>query len=149
MLEPIIITDTWLAAIGMPALWRILLWALASGIITMALYARIAPQEKIAGLKQQQKTLRDQLLTFDGNWQEANDLIRKNLKIALRMIGLCILPVLAAGLPVVWVMAGLYERYGEQAIIMIGPSWLQGFDALYILMLLAVSVAIKLLFEIA
>lgn len=138
-----------LLRIFLPPAASVALWAIFSSSISMALYARLAPQATLSALKQRQKATRQQLLAYDGAWEGAWKLMRENLSVSFRLIGLCLVPVMAATLPVAWIMYGLYQCYPQQVrIIPFGPVWMQGFDMYYLLVLLVISLFIKVRFRI-
>lgn len=148
LLWPVIAFDQWLQSF-MPPLASVAIWALISSVVSMGMYAKLAPQHRLAGLKDRQKALRKQMLTFDGEWDEAKKLVGENLSVSLRLIGLCIGPVLVATVPIVWIMFALYECYSEQVIfIPVGPDWIQNFDMYYLLLLIVFSIYIKIRFRI-
>jgi uncharacterized membrane protein (DUF106 family) len=148
MFEIIATLDAWMAPLFGPLL-RVSIWAIVSGALSMALYAYIAPQEKIRTLQQQQKSSRKQMLAFDGEMDEMWTLIRQNLSLSFRLLGIVIPPVMLAILPVVWLVYGLYEVYDQQVLVDFGPDWMRGFDFWYLVTLLVVSIAIKVKFKIA
>jgi hypothetical protein len=148
MLAPIIIMDLWMAA-WLPAFACVVVWALVSAVLSMLLYATLSPQHRILSLKAEQKTLRHTLLNYDGPFDSMMPLIRQNLLVSFRLIGICMIPVLVATIPIVWIMMALYERYGEQPFLTIGPEWMHGFDILYLITLIIASLLIKYIGKIA
>lgn len=148
MLEPIYWLDHLLQQ-WMPPVASVAVWAIASSVVSMYLYALLAPQQRLSELKERQKTSRRALMKFDGELDEARALIAENLSVSFRLIGLCLAPVLVATLPIIWIIYGLYGCYSESiTIIPFGPAWMRGFDMYYLLVLIVVSVFIKIRFRI-
>lgn len=148
MFEIIAILDAAMSPVLNPFL-RVSVWAIASGALSMAIYAYTAPQAKIRGLQQQQKDSRKRMLAFDGEMEEMWKLIRENLSLSFKLLGVVIPPVMLAILPIVWLVYGLYEVYDQQMLVDFGPDWMRGFDFWYLVTLLVVSIAIKIKFKIA
>lgn len=124
------------------------LWAAVAAAFSMTIYAIISPQKKILALKNEQKLSRAALRAHEGNFSEMQSLIKRDLALALRQVGLVILPFSFSLLPAIWPMLALSERY-TTAISFFGPEWMRGFDFWYIAVLLIVSLTIKKMFKIS
>lgn len=85
----------------------VIAWAILAGVISMLVYGWVSPQEKLrqnqAQLQDSQKAMRDYDGDFEGMWQ----LTRTNLRLSLRRVWLSLAPSLAAGIPLLLIMAGL------------------------------------------
>ena len=101
---------------------RLVLWGVLAGVATMALYARISRQDRLADLKHQSRAARAALAAYDGDLSGAVDLAKDNLGIALARLRLALVPALVAGLPMlvvaVWMSGSYaYERLADGARI--------------------------------
>lgn len=134
-------------AVALPPLWRVCAWAFASAAFSMWIYAKISPQQKIKQLKAAQKESRRALLAHNGSFSEMNSLIRADLALSLRQAGLALFPFVVSLLPLLWLMMELMIRY-NLPLVEFGPEWMRGFDFWYIAVLLIVSLAIKMMFNI-
>lgn len=96
----------------MPPLLRIAVWATLTAVFSMFLYKIISPQKKLAGIKEQQKAARAQLMAYDGEFEGLLGLIMKDLGLAMKIIGVALGPVLLSIVPVLAIMFCLYVIYG-------------------------------------
>lgn len=147
MNEWLALADAYLAG-WFPPLWRIVAWACFSAAVSMSIYAAFSPQKKLLALKAAQKDVRARLMRYEGDWPGLKRLIAGDLRISLRRLGLALLPFAAAMAPVLGLMLGLYPLFDGQAYTAFGPEWMRGFEFWYILTLMIVSFAIKLVFRI-
>jgi hypothetical protein len=133
---------------GIPFLLRLIIWAIASAGISMALYARISPQQKLTHMKATQKETRRQLMRYDGNWDGLQALIIKDLSLALKQVGTVLLPFIISVAPMIWLMLQLAALYEGQTYSSFGPDWMRGFEFWYILVVIIASLIIKIKFKI-
>ncbi|HEX5079980.1 MAG TPA: hypothetical protein VFV80_12585, partial [Geminicoccaceae bacterium] len=62
----------------LPDVVRLVLWAVVAGVVSMALYRLASNQAKLAAIKAEMATLRQQLATFDGPFSEMWSLTVRN-----------------------------------------------------------------------
>lgn len=145
-MDAVAFLDTLLSPL--PALWRVIGWGALGAAISMGIYAALSPQQKMHGLKQQQKKARRMLLDHDGDFKELRALIQQDLALSLRLIGLAVLPFLLSLLPLIAIVVPLLDIYAAP-LVSFGPEWMQSFEFWYIGALIAASLVIKILFRIA
>jgi hypothetical protein len=105
--------DVRLAAV-LPAAWRLVLWSVVAAVLTMALYWRLSPQQRIGEVKRRLAVSKVALDRFNGEFQDALPLIRTMLSQALRQVGLVAGPALAAMVPVLCLIAWLSTTHGHR-----------------------------------
>ena len=138
--------DGWLAPI--PPYLRLLLWGAATGALSMGLYALLSPQRRLAELKGQVREIRAKLNAYDGEFAGAMPLLRSQIGLSLRHLGLTIGPALVAAAPMIAVLVWAAGAFGDQLLLAGAPRWIGGWEAPYLLAALASSVAVKLGFRI-
>lgn len=131
-----------------PELLRIVIWGCLSAAFSMGLYAKLSPQKKLLLLKEEQKASRKQLMSYDGEWDGLSTLIKRDLSLSLKQMGLIFLPFVLSVAPVVVLMTYLLDIY-TSTYTSFGPEWMRGFEFWYILSLLVVSLYLKFKFHIA
>lgn len=97
---------------SLPTLLRLALWGALGGTVSMWLYRRVSPQQRIARGREQQLALRRRLDAFDGELTDAWPLIRQLLGSSLRQVGRVTLPAVVASLPVLCLLVWLSTAYG-------------------------------------
>lgn len=105
--------DGWLAPVMSSAL-RIGLWGVVAGAASMALYARLSPQRRLARLKAEAKAARAALDTFDGPITEAGTLVRATLTTAWRQLATALGPATLASLPLLFLLIWLSNTFGHE-----------------------------------
>ena len=107
-----------------------------TGVLTMLLYARVSPQERLLLLTQRVTAARAELNRFDGgDGQMVWTLARRALLLSLQQVGLTFFPTLVAMIPVLLVAAGLEHglRLSEWTLWNFGPTWLAtGYTAFWL-----------------
>jgi hypothetical protein len=146
-MDPVILIDNALAGF-VPAFWRIILWGAFSGAFSMGIYAWISPQQKLAVIKGEQKSIRSQLMRYDGEFDGLKKLIAGDLGKSLSQIKLLLIPFVVSVAPVMWIIYTLYDVFGNALYTSFGPEWMQGFEFWYVLTLVIVSLIIKFKFKI-
>ena len=96
----------------LPGVWRLALWGIVGGVITMGLYGLLSPQKRLGEAKRRLAASKAALDQFDGEFQDAFPLMRTMLGQALRQIGLVIGPALVAMAPMLCLIAWLSTAYG-------------------------------------
>lgn len=105
--------DGWLAPV-VPAALRIGLWGVLAGAASMALYAWLSPQQRLARLKAQAKAAREALDTFDGPITEAGALVRATVTAAWRQLAAALGPATLASLPLLFLLVWLSNTFGHE-----------------------------------
>jgi hypothetical protein len=82
----------------------LLAWAAVAGALSMILYARLTPQDRIRRLKRVSARVQERLRSYEGDFQGAMALSRRNVGLALSRLWLSAGPSLVAGIPVIAVM---------------------------------------------
>jgi len=103
--------DAQLAAAAPPAL-RLIIWGVIGALVSMFLYKALSAQDRIAADKQEIKTARHRLDTFDGEFADAWPLIRNLLQISFRHVGRVGWPGIVASLPLLALLSYLSTAYG-------------------------------------
>lgn len=140
--------DSLFATLLSPAL-RALLWGVLTAIVSMSIYAKIAPQDKIRALKAEQKANKILLKAYDGEFEGMSALLKKDLGFSLKLVVISIVPFVVSLAPVVGLMYGLEEIYAETVFPTVGAEWTGCFDFWFLLSAIVVSLAIKIIFKIA
>lgn len=149
MPDIITLIDTSMASLFGP-LVRIALWAIFSGCFSMAAYKILSPQKKLSGIKNEQRSTRQDLMRYDGEFSGMVALIKKDLGLSCKQIAMILLPFAIAVTPLLLLMDALFTLYGvnEPAYVSFGPDWMRGFAFWYFSILLVVSLVIKIRFKI-
>lgn len=105
--------DRWLAT-RLPASLRILLWSALAAVLSMLVYRLISPQQRLNELRAESIALRAKLAGFDGEFAEMAPLLRRNLALSFRQLGLTFAPAVLAGLPVIFVLAFLSNTFDAE-----------------------------------
>ncbi len=138
--------DGWLAPL--PPYARLALWGAATGALSMGLYALLSPQRRLAELKGQVREIRAKLNAYDGELAGAMPLLRSQIALSLRHLGLTIGPALVAAAPMLAVLAWAAGTFGGETLLAGAPRWLGGWEAPFLAAALASSVAVKVGFRI-
>jgi hypothetical protein len=94
---------------------RLIGWGFIMAVISMGLYRLVSPQRKIATLRREAAAARQQLATFDGEFEQLMPMVRRSLLLSLRQIGWIFFPALLASLPLVACLLWLESAYSFQA----------------------------------
>lgn len=137
-----------LAAGILPPVVRVAAWGLLSAGVSMWIYAALSPQQRMLAMKQVQKDARKALLEHDGDFKELGVLVRADLMLSLKQIGMALLPFLLSLIPLIFLMIPLTGIY-TYPLTSFGPGWMQGFEFWYISVLVLGSIVIKAAFKIA
>lgn len=92
--------DAWMA-ITLPLLVRISIWGGIAGALAIGIYALASNQTVISHLKSESRQLRRQILDSDLEYNVFLELMKRNLKVSLVLLGRVIGPSLLAALPVI------------------------------------------------
>lgn len=95
----------------LPPLGRLALWAVAAGVISMALYCRLSPQRTLARLKHEAIAARADLAGYEGDLRGLWPRIGRALRLAGQQLGLTLGSALIASVPVLMLMVWLSTTY--------------------------------------
>jgi hypothetical protein len=98
---------------ALPPLARLILWAVAAAILSLAVYRWLSPQRRIAEIKAAAHAARQRLNAHDGDLESALPLMRQSMALALRHVGLVLPAALVASLPVLALLVWLDGTYGH------------------------------------
>lgn len=98
----------------LPPLARILIWGVLAGLGSMALYAVLAPQGRIARGKREVAEAQRALDGHEGTLAEAGPLIGRMLRLALGQVRLTTMPALIASIPLLTLLAWMSTAYGHR-----------------------------------
>jgi hypothetical protein len=103
--------DDLTADLHIPVLLRILAYACACAWIGMRVYRRFSDQPRLLALRAEIAAVQSALARHDGRFAELGVLIRRNLSLSLRQLGLTLIPALLASLPLLLVLPWLSNRF--------------------------------------
>jgi len=113
--------DSVLSAVGLPALVRMIIYAMASAWLGMILYRRFSDQTALTELRQKVQASQRALALHAGDFAELRGLIRNNFLLSLRQLGLSLRPALLASLPLLFFMPWLSNRFAFEPAIAGAP----------------------------
>jgi hypothetical protein len=119
-------------------LWPALAGA-AAGCASMGIYRLVSPQETLRKLEVESAAVQEVLRGFEGEFTEARPLLRRNLALAFRRLGLSVLSALLGGLPVALLYFWLDRALGAAV-----PAWW----VVFLICVTAASLALKLLWKV-
>ena len=102
-----------LMGLGIPPVFRLIIWALVGAVVSMELYKLLSPQARISELRTELETAQHEVSTFDGEFTEAWPLIRRMLSLAFRRIGVILPGTVIASLPALALIVWLDTAYGH------------------------------------
>jgi len=94
-----------------PAVIRLALWGLLSGLVSMLLYRWLSDQEGIGRGKRELKAAQHALNAFDGELKEAWPLMRRLMRISLGQVGRVGWPAVVASLPLLFLLSWMSGSY--------------------------------------
>lgn len=113
----------------LPASLRIPLWSAFGAFLSMLIYRLVSPQKRLAALREETVALRRRLAGFEGDFSEMAPLLRRNLALSFRQLGLTFGPAMLAGLPAIFVLAFLSNAFdarlpqpGERIVVGFEPE---------------------------
>jgi hypothetical protein len=98
----------------------VIIWAIMASAISMALYKKISPQQKIAALKLEQRESRTALRKYDGEMAGLYSLLRADLTISVKQLGLVFVPAILSLIPCIYItyrVLTIYSEYSDAEII--------------------------------
>lgn len=102
-----------LMASFLPAVARLVVWALLGAVVSMWLYYMLTPQKRIGEAKLAAAAARQRLNAFDGAFADAGPLIRTQFTTSFRHIGLVLPGTILASLPVLCLLIWMDTAYGH------------------------------------
>ena len=105
--------DQMLAAVGLPPALRVLIYAIASAWLCMALYRRLSRQQELGELSAASKILRAELAGYDGPFDGLMSRVQQLMRLSMRHLGLSFGPALACGLPLLFLLPWLSNHFGS------------------------------------
>lgn len=103
--------DGALATLRVPSLLRVMLYAIGSAWVSMAIYRRCSRQDELATLAAQSRALREELAGYDGEFSGLMQRVRRLLRLSARHLGLSFVPALLGGLPLLLLLPWLSNTY--------------------------------------
>ncbi len=98
----------------LPAMLRLLVWAMLGAVASMLLYALLSPQQRVSAVKKQAAASRTMLARYDGEFAGLWVLIGRTLGLSVKHVGLTLGPALAASLPLLFLLVWLSNTYSFQ-----------------------------------
>lgn len=133
----------------MLASFALLMAGLAAGVVSMWLYQRSSPQDRIAELMAQSVSLQQQMQAYDGDFDGMLKLSRENLQVSLRRLGYAIGPSLLAGLPVIALLWVIGETsLSQHEFMSVGPTWVRSWLMLFMVATTVSALAYKSAFRV-
>jgi hypothetical protein len=99
----------------LPVWTRVILWAALASLLSMAIYRLASRQETLAQVKAQVLETRAKLQGFEGEFDELWPILRRNLGLAGKQLGLTFLPAMIAGLPVLLILAWMANAFDARS----------------------------------
>lgn len=96
----------------LPDLVRVLIWAALGSAASMALYAVLSPQRRLVAIKASISEAQAAVQAYSGDFQGALPLLKRQIGLSLRHVGLTLLPAVVGSLPVLFLIPWLALRFG-------------------------------------
>jgi uncharacterized membrane protein (DUF106 family) len=135
-------------ALVLPPFWRVVVWGGLSAALSMGLYRRLSQQKAIARVAVELAESRQELSRYQGDFQGLKPRLGRMLRLSLRQVRLTFLPAVAASVPLLFLFPWLGPTFNSETYLPLSPRWLQSAEALYILVLVACSLLIRITFKI-
>lgn len=115
---------------GFTPVWaRILLLSFISSGLSMGLYGWVSPQKKLKDISQNARQARNELATYDGEFDGLVSLVKQVLAHSSKHLGLIVLPALLASLPLLCILVWFSNHFdtvppqpGETVCLEIHPA---------------------------
>ena len=85
----------------------VVVWAAVAGAVSMVLYGRFSPQQRLQAIKEELQDVQEQLKQHEGELDSLWPLMKKNLQLSGRRVWLSLGASLVAALPLILVMVCL------------------------------------------
>ena len=96
----------------LPDLVRVLIWAAVGSAASMALYAVLSPRQRLVAIKASIRESQASVRAYDGEFQGALPLLKRQIGLSLRHVGLTLGPAVLGSLPVLFLLPWLALRFG-------------------------------------
>jgi uncharacterized membrane protein (DUF106 family) len=127
---------------------RVSVWGFVLGAVTMLLYDKLSPQDKIAELKEEVSEAQKRLHNYRGDeFSELLSRMKTALDASLRQMKVMFLPTMIAAGPVIVVLLWMPTAYSGE-LISFGPAWLRSWYVIFLTTLSISAVLTKYLFDI-
>ena len=103
--------DGILATIHVPAVARLMIYGGIGGWLSMLLYRRTSPQQRLTALRAELAQVQAAVIKHDGDFGEMQGLIWRQLSLSLRQLGLTLAPALIGALPLLFSMPWVSNRF--------------------------------------
>jgi hypothetical protein len=103
--------DDVFAFLHVPGVLRVVAYATVCAWLGMRLYGRFSDQPRLTELRGEVVRSQRALALHDGDFAALRPLIRQNLRLSLRQLGLTLRPALLASLPLLFVLPWLSNRF--------------------------------------
>lgn len=120
-------------AMWLPSMARLVVWGSVAAAVSMALYWLLSPQQRMARLASEEQRLRVVLKNDDAEFSNGLAAAVGLLRLATIRVGLVLLPVMLAAVPVLCLMAWLQTHYGYElpapdriAAVTVDPATMRG-----------------------
>ena len=145
--QPVYLVNTWLLLV-FPAWLVVAVWSVLSAAVSMLLYKRLSPQQKIAELTITIKNLQRQLLASDASPQELSGVMKRYISLSFSKVVVVLLPSLVSALPFLLVIPGLERSFSQMDIIHFGFDWMRQWITGVVFFALTTSLLLKYMFNI-
>lgn len=138
------------AALGFAPDWLLVAVAgLVGGAVTMLLYKRLSPQNRLTELKTETLAARKEMQAYDGTeLAVVLGLMRRSVSLAFQQVRLIFVPTMIAALPIIGLGVLFDYAYGEAAIVDVGPDWFRPWPAVFLIALSVSAIVTKVAFKI-
>ena len=103
-------------ALGWLPVWaRVILWAAFASYLSMAIYRLTSRQQALSDVKAKVVETRAELQGFEGEFDELWPILRRNLGLAGKQLGLTFIPAMIASFPVLFILAWMSNAFDAQA----------------------------------
>ncbi len=91
----------------------------------MLLYKRLSPQVRLQELADRAAEVQSRLRGFEGDFPDAWPILKENMSLAWQRLRAAVLPSVLAGLPVIFVLAGVNGSNMPAIVLDVGPEWVR------------------------
>jgi hypothetical protein len=95
----------------LPVWVRVIAWAALASVISMGIYRVASRQEALDEVKSQVLATRAQLQGFEGDFKDLWPILKQNLGLAGRQLGMTFVPAMVASLPVLFILAWMSNAF--------------------------------------
>ncbi|MCA9081161.1 MAG: hypothetical protein KDA58_11430 [Planctomycetaceae bacterium] len=122
---------------------------LIAGAVSMWLYQRVSPQDRLNQLVAELEESRQAMQAYEGDFDGMLELSKQNMWLSLKRVGYALGPSLIAGVPVIAAFAWLGSTaWATGEAMPFGPDWVRSWITLFIVATTISALAIKWAFKI-